>query len=98
MGATVLANCNKCGGGRNAYVRATHTVAGSDGEVLWEETVMEILECRGYTGMNGDYSEEAQDGVAEYFNVSPMTICTHLVNRGRIKVEDAPGIAGRGAD
>ena len=37
-----MANCNKCGGDRNAYVRATHAVPGSDGEVSWE-TVMEIL-------------------------------------------------------
>ncbi len=48
--------------------------------------------------LNGDYSEEAQNGVAEYFKVSPMTIRTQLVNRGRIEVEDAPDIAGRGAD
>ena len=47
--ATVMANCNKCGGDRNAYVRATHAVAGSDGEVSWE-TVMEILECGGCSG------------------------------------------------
>ena len=48
--------------------------------------------------LNGDYSEEAQNGVAEYFKVSPMTIRTQLVNRGRIELEDAPDIAGRGAD
>ncbi len=48
--------------------------------------------------LDGDYSEEAQNGVADYFRVSPMTIRTQLVNRGRIEVEDAPDIAGRGAD
>ena len=48
--------------------------------------------------LDGDYSEEAQNGVAEYFNVSPMTIRTQLVNRGRIALEDAPDIASRGAD
>lgn len=48
--------------------------------------------------LNGDYSEEAQNSVAEYFNVSPMTIRTQLVNRGYIELEDAPDIAGRGAD
>ena len=48
--------------------------------------------------LNGDYSEEAQNGVAEYFGVSPMTIRTQLVNGGRIELEDAPDIASRGAD
>ena len=48
--------------------------------------------------LNGDYSEEAQNGVAEYFSVSPMTIRTQLVNRGCIELEDAPDIVGRGAD
>lgn len=51
LGATVLANCNKCGGDRNAYVKATHAVPGSDGEVSWE-TVMEILECGGCSGIS----------------------------------------------
>ena len=51
LGGTVMANCNKCGGDRNAYVRATHAVPGSDGEVSWE-TVMEILECGGCSGMS----------------------------------------------
>ena len=50
-GETVMANCNKCGGDRNAYVRATHAVPGSDGEVAWE-TAMEILECGGCRGMS----------------------------------------------
>ena len=50
-GATVMANCNKCGGDRNAYVRATHAVPGSDGEVSWK-TVMEILECGGCSGIS----------------------------------------------
>ena len=50
-GGTVVANCNKCGGDRNAYVRATHAVPGGDGEVSWE-TVMEILECAGCSGMS----------------------------------------------
>ena len=48
---TVKANCNKCGGDRNAHVRATHAVPGSDGEVSWE-TVMDILECGGCSGMS----------------------------------------------
>ena len=51
LGGTVMANCNKCGGDRNAYVRATHAVPGSDGEVSWE-TVMEILECGGCSGIS----------------------------------------------
>ena len=51
LGETVMANCNKCGGDRNAYVRAIHAVPGSDGQVSWG-TVMEILECRGCSGMS----------------------------------------------
>ena len=50
-GGTAMANCNKCGGDRNAYVRATHAVPGSDGEVSWE-TVVEILECGGCNGIS----------------------------------------------
>ena len=48
--------------------------------------------------LNGDYSEDMQNDIAAHFNVSPMTIRTQLVNRGRIDLEDAPDIAGRGAD
>lgn len=47
----VMANCNKCGGDRNADVRGTYAVPGTDGEVSWQ-TVMEILECRGCSGMS----------------------------------------------
>ena len=48
--------------------------------------------------LNGDYSEDMQNDAADRFNVSPMTIRTQLVNRGRIGLEEAPDIAGRGAD
>ncbi len=48
--------------------------------------------------LNGDYSEEKQNEVAEYFNVSPMTIQTQLVNKGRIDRENAPDIDGHGTD
>ena len=48
--------------------------------------------------LSGDYSEDTQNDIAEHFNVSPMTIRTQLVNRDRIDLEDAPDIAGRGAD
>ncbi len=47
--------------------------------------------------LDGDYSEEKQDEAARYFNVSPMTIRTQLVNHGRIDLDDAPDIAIRGA-
>ena len=50
-GATALANCNNCGGDRNAYIRATHAVPGSDGNISWA-TVMEILECGGCSGIS----------------------------------------------
>ena len=48
MTTTVKANCNNCGGERNALVRASHSVPGSDdnGFADWE-TTMEILECCG---------------------------------------------------
>ena len=46
--------------------------------------------------LQGDYSEESQNAVAEHFNVSPMTIRTQLVNHRRIGREDAPDVAGRG--
>ena len=42
----VKANCNNCGGDRNAHIRAAHAVPGTDGELSWE-TVLEILECKG---------------------------------------------------
>ena len=47
--------------------------------------------------LSGDYSEESQNAVAEYFNVSPMTISVQLVNHRRIDREDAPDIVGHGA-
>lgn len=40
------ANCNTCGGDRNAFVRTRFEKPGSDGEVSWHDT-MEILECCG---------------------------------------------------
>lgn len=48
--------------------------------------------------LDGDYSEEAQNVAAEHFNVSPMTIRMQLVNFGRLDLEDAPDISGRGAE
>jgi len=47
--------------------------------------------------LSGDYSEESQNAVAEYFNVSPMTISVQLVNHRRIDREDAPGMMGHDA-
>ena len=47
--------------------------------------------------MDGNYSEENQSDVAEYFNVSPMVIQAQLVNNRRIDSDDAPDIADRGA-
>ena len=44
-----------------------------------------------------DYSEEKQNEIATYFKVSPMTIQAQLVNNGRLRLEDAPDIFGRGA-
>ena len=34
--------------------------------------------------LDGDYSPEGQDDAAGYFNVSPLTVRTLLVNHGRI--------------
>ncbi len=45
--------------------------------------------------MSGDYSEEKQNEVAEYFKVSSMTIQTQLVNHHRIDPDDAPDIVDR---
>ncbi len=42
--------------------------------------------------LGGDYSDEKQDEVAKYFDVSPMTIQTQLVNHRRIGLDDAPDI------
>jgi hypothetical protein len=47
----VKAHCNRCRGDRNAFVRATHTVSGSDGEVSWSDTY-DVLECCGCGDMN----------------------------------------------
>ncbi len=45
----------------------------------------------------GDYSEEKQNEIATHFKVSAMTIQAQLVNHGRLRLEDAPDILGRGA-
>ena len=47
--------------------------------------------------LEGDYSEENQNAVAEYFKVSPMTISWQLVNHRRIDREDAPTVFTYGA-
>lgn len=47
----VKAHCNRCKDDRNAFVRATHTVGGSDEEVSWSDT-FDILECCGCEKMN----------------------------------------------
>ena len=54
MTTTVKANCNNCGGERNAFVRASHSVQWSDdhGFVSWD-TTMEILECCGCNELSG---------------------------------------------
>ena len=47
------------------------------------EAVDEMLE--------DDYSVENQKDVAEHFEVSDLTICTLLVNHGRLEREDLDG-------
>lgn len=42
----IKAHCNRCGGLTNSWVRAEHTVVGSDGPISWSDT-FEILECCG---------------------------------------------------
>ena len=44
----------------------------------------------------GDYSEDSQNKLAKHFSVSPMTIQSQLVNHGRLYLEDAPDLFGRG--
>ena len=46
MTKPVEANCNNCGGERNAFVRASHSTGGDNDYVVWS-TTMEILECCG---------------------------------------------------
>ena len=46
--------------------------------------------------LKGDYSEDNQNKVAKHFSVSPMTIQSQLVNHGRLYLEDAPDLFGRG--
>ena len=46
--------------------------------------------------LDGDYSEEMQNEVAEHFTVSPLTIRTQLVNHRRIGREDAPDVVDHG--
>ena len=41
-----------------------------------------------YTNLDGDFSGEAQQEMAEYFEVSPFTVRTSLVNRGLLARED----------
>jgi hypothetical protein len=47
----VKAHCNQCGGERNAYQRASHTVSDHDDETEWSDTY-EILECCGCSGVS----------------------------------------------
>lgn len=42
----VKTHCNGCGGERNAFKRASHTVNSQDGEVSWSDTY-DVLECCG---------------------------------------------------
>ena len=42
----IVAHCNACGGRRDAYMRASHTSNGTDGEVSWSHTY-HVLECCG---------------------------------------------------
>lgn len=47
----IKAHCNTCGGDRNAYRRATHTVNGDDEEVSWSDTY-DVLECCGCSSVS----------------------------------------------
>ena len=46
----VKAHCNKCGGERNAFERASHSVDGHNDETRWSDTY-DVLECCGCSGM-----------------------------------------------
>lgn len=43
---TIKAHCNKCHGFKNSWIRASHTVAGSDGPVSWTHRY-DVLQCCG---------------------------------------------------
>ena len=45
--------------------------------------------------LDGDTSDERQEGIARHYQVSPMTIRTLLVNNGRIPRQDAPDLLDR---
>ena len=45
--------------------------------------------------LDGDTSDERQEGIARHYQVSPMTIRTLLVNNGRIPRQDAPELLDR---
>lgn len=47
----VKANCNLCGGDRNAFLRRTYTQRGDDDVVAWSDTI-ETLECCGCGGLS----------------------------------------------
>jgi hypothetical protein len=47
----VKAHCNECGGERNAYKRASHSVPGADDNVSRSDTY-DILECCGCNGLS----------------------------------------------
>ena len=55
MTETIQANCNECGGKRNAFVRASYTIQGEldepDPPFDWAET-MKILECCGCNALS----------------------------------------------
>ena len=51
MTKTIQANCNECGGERNAFVRASHSVRGDNEYVVWG-VMMEILECCGCNNLS----------------------------------------------
>ncbi|MGB3834234.1 MAG: DUF4145 domain-containing protein [Mesorhizobium sp.] len=42
----IKAHCNRCGGATNSWVRAEHTVNGSDGPISWSDS-FEVLQCCG---------------------------------------------------
>ena len=71
---TVKANCNQCGGDRNAIVRASHAVPGNEGFVSWK-TVMEILECGGCS----EISVRRKFWFSEWENISQDPVTGKLV-------------------
>lgn len=75
------AHCNICGGEKNAYIRASYTLSGKDGEVSWSDTY-EILECCGCNGL----SVRKMEWISEWdtLDTDPLTGQPRLISGSKV--------------